>query len=127
MLKAHLIWFGEPMGLKLDLNHDNFTSSNILILVDNPLQDWTDFHVHTRSRLHETQMDFILSFKVNDQIIKTYFSNLKGVISTGLLYKNELIILDVNPMSYGSLTIKLPWWNSNLKFKNMKSEKESLI
>ena len=127
MLKAHLIWFGEPMGLKLDLNHDNFTSSNILILVDNPLQDWTDFHVHTRSRLHETQMDFILSFKVNDQIIKTYFSNLKGVISTGLLYKNELIILDVNPMSYGSLTIKLPWWNSNLKFKNMKSEKESLL
>ena len=127
MLKAHVIWFGEPMGLKLDLNHDNITSSNILLTFDNPLEDWTDFHVHTRSRLHETQMDFILSFKVNDQIFKTLFSKLNGIISTGLMYKKELIILDVDPMNYGSLTIKLPWWNSNLKFQNLKSETESLL
>ena len=127
MLKAHVVWFGEPIGLKLDLDHDNITSSNILILLDNPLKDWTDFHVHTRSRVHDTQMDLILSFKVNDQILKTFFSNLDGIISSGVIFKKEFIILDVNPMKYGSLTIKLPWWNSYIKFKNIKSEKESLL
>ena len=127
MLKAHVVWFGEPMGLKLDLDHDNITSSNILILFDNPLKDWTDFHVHTRSRVHATQMDLILSFKVNDQILKTFFSNLDGIISTGVLFKKDFITLDVNPMNYGSLAIKLPWWNSYIKFKNIKSEKESLL
>ena len=127
MLKAHVIWFGQPMGFKIDINHNNITSTNILILFDNPMENWTDFSVHTKSIFNGYEIDALVSLKVNDLILLTYYNNLNQKICAGASLNKELIVFYLKPMKYGSLRVKLRWWNSNIQFKNMMNERESLL
>ena len=94
MLKARLNLSGQSVGVEMDYNFHNIKNMTILVRIDNPLEDWSNFYIELCSALDSEVTKAVFGLELYENSLGFALLHLPEVTSLdGHYYKEKISFL----------------------------------